>query len=51
MSKKRPLIAAAIASALFSGTAMTDGHSVADDVIAAQRSALAATTEGAGFGQ
>lgn len=30
--------------------AMADGHSVGDEVVAAQRAALAASTEGAGFG-
>lgn len=36
--------------ALTSSAAFADAHSVGDDVIAAQRAALAASTDGAGFG-
>lgn len=41
---------AATTSLVFASAAVADGHSVGDDVIAAQRAALAAATEGLGFG-
>ena len=42
--------AVAVSLVALTGAAFADGHAVGDDVIAAQRAALAASTAGAGFG-
>ena len=47
---RKIVLATASAVLLGAGPVLADGHSVGDDVIAAQRAALAASTDGAGFG-
>jgi hypothetical protein len=48
--KHTSFVAAALTATVASSAVFADGHSVGDDVIAAQRAALAANTAGAGFG-
>ena len=43
-------VAASMAATLISGAAMAASETVSDDVISSQRAALAASTDGAGFG-
>ncbi len=50
MKSSTSLYAATFLVAALPAISHADGHSVGDDVIAAQRAALASSTEGAGFG-